>query len=81
MPLVRTEANEAFALSPSNQRAQALLGLVAAVYDYDWDEADRLWIRIDYGVNSPTAVFLGIICLARRSLNRDLVELRASPPA
>jgi TolB-like protein/tRNA A-37 threonylcarbamoyl transferase component Bud32 len=39
MPLVRREAGKALAIDPSLPDGQAMLGLVAALYDYDWQEA------------------------------------------
>ena len=41
MPLVRREAELAFEIDPSLPDAHAMLGLVAALYDYDWSEASR----------------------------------------
>ncbi len=41
MPLVRKEAAEALAIDPSLPEGHAMLGLVAALYDYDWQEAGR----------------------------------------
>jgi len=43
MPLVRACARKALELDPSLPEAQAMLGVVAAVYDYDWKEAARLF--------------------------------------
>jgi serine/threonine-protein kinase len=41
MPLVRDEARKALEADPSLPDGHAMLGLVAAMYDYDWDEAAR----------------------------------------
>ena len=41
MPLVREEAQKALKIDPSLPEAHAMLGSVAALYDYDWKEADR----------------------------------------
>ena len=41
MPLVREETQKALELDPSLPEAHAMLGIVAALYDYDWKEADR----------------------------------------
>jgi eukaryotic-like serine/threonine-protein kinase len=38
---LRTEARKALDLDPSLPEAHALLGLVAAMYDFDWPEAER----------------------------------------
>src|SRR6516162_4029960 len=41
MALVRPEARQALDLDPSLPEAHAVLGTVAAYYDYDWTEAER----------------------------------------
>jgi serine/threonine-protein kinase len=41
MPLVHEEAQMALEIDPSLPEAQAMLGIVAGVYNYDWKEADR----------------------------------------
>jgi serine/threonine-protein kinase len=41
MPLARHQAQRALALDPSQPEAHAILGMVAGVYDYDWQEAER----------------------------------------
>ena len=41
MPLMRAAARKAVDLDPSLPEAHALLGIMAAVYDYDWKEAER----------------------------------------
>ena len=41
MPLVRSEARKALAIDPSLPEGHATLGLVAGLYDYDWQEASR----------------------------------------
>ena len=41
MPLVRSEARKALAIDPSLPEGHATLGLVAGLYDYDWQEAGR----------------------------------------
>jgi serine/threonine-protein kinase len=41
MPRARIEARKALDIEPSLPEANALLGLVAALYDYDWSEAER----------------------------------------
>ena len=41
MPIVREEARKALETDPSLPEAQAMLGIVAAVFDYDWKEAER----------------------------------------
>ena len=41
MPQVREYARKALELDPLLPEAQAMLGIVASVYDYDWKEAER----------------------------------------
>jgi len=43
MPLVRAYAKKALELDPFLPDAHAMLGVVAAVYDYDWRDAERLF--------------------------------------
>jgi serine/threonine-protein kinase len=45
MPLVRAEAQKALEIDPSLPDGHAMLGLVAAIYDYDWEEAARRFGR------------------------------------
>jgi serine/threonine protein kinase/Tfp pilus assembly protein PilF len=40
-PLARAEARKALELVPSEPKAHALLGAIAASHDYDWQEADE----------------------------------------
>jgi hypothetical protein len=41
MPLLREQARKALDIDPSLPEAHAMLGVVAAVYDLDWNEAER----------------------------------------
>ena len=41
MPLIRREAQRALEIDASQPEAHAIMGMVACVYDYDWDEAER----------------------------------------
>lgn len=41
MPLVRREARRALEIDPDLPDGHAMLGMVAALYDYDWPEAER----------------------------------------
>lgn len=41
MPLVRREAGKALEIDPALPDGHAMLGMVAALYDYDWPEAER----------------------------------------
>jgi len=44
MPVVRTEAQQSLALDSGLADAHAMLGIVAAAYDYDWKEAERRFL-------------------------------------
>jgi TolB-like protein len=41
MPLARNAAKRALDIDPESQEAQAMLGMVAALYEFDWSEAQR----------------------------------------
>jgi Tfp pilus assembly protein PilF len=41
MPRMREEARKALEIDPSLPEAHAMLGIVAAFYDYDWKESER----------------------------------------
>jgi len=41
MPQMREQAEAALELDPSLAEAHGLLGIVSAIYDYDWQEAER----------------------------------------
>jgi len=41
MPLARAEARKAIELFPSEPTAHALMGVIAALHDYDWKEAEQ----------------------------------------
>jgi TolB-like protein/tRNA A-37 threonylcarbamoyl transferase component Bud32/Tfp pilus assembly protein PilF len=45
MPAMRAEARKALELDPSLSEAHAALGLIAATYDHDWQEAERRYTR------------------------------------
>ena len=45
MPLVSAEALKALEIDPSLAEGHAMLGLVAAIYDYDWKEAAQRFER------------------------------------
>jgi TolB-like protein/Flp pilus assembly protein TadD len=45
MPLVSAEAAKALEVDPTLAEGHAMLGLVAAVYEYDWHEAARRFAR------------------------------------
>ncbi len=85
MPLVRTEAQKALDIDPSLPEAQAMLGVVAALYDYDWKAADRRFrlamsyepvdheIRFLYAVSylMPTGDWSEAVVQLRRGLQED----------
>ena len=50
MPRAREAARKALELDPSLPEASALLGTVAAAYDYDWEEGKR---RLDVALHRP----------------------------
>jgi TolB-like protein len=56
MPLVRRAAREALSIDPYLPEAHALLGVVAALYDYDWRESERLFHLARTGEAVPPAV-------------------------
>ncbi len=43
MPLARAAAESALALDPASQAAHGMLGVIAAIYEFDWREAERLF--------------------------------------
>jgi serine/threonine-protein kinase len=45
MPLVSAEAQRALDIDPSLAEGHAMLGLVAAIYDYDWKDAAQRFAR------------------------------------
>jgi serine/threonine-protein kinase len=56
MPLVRKAARTALSIDPSLPEAHALLGAVAAIYDYEWVEAERLYRLATRGNSVPPIV-------------------------
>jgi len=69
MQLARTEALKALALSPGEPRAHGLLGSVAALYDYNWREADEQFRIALAADNVPPEVRLRN-CLTRLASGR-----------
>ena len=56
IPLARAEARRALEMDPSQADALTLLGYIAANYDYDWKEAQRLFgLAREHGQISPIA--------------------------
>jgi len=56
MPLVREAARKALSIDPSLPEAHSLLCAVAALYDYDWVEAERLFRLARRGDSVPPTV-------------------------
>jgi tetratricopeptide (TPR) repeat protein len=73
MPQARAQAQRALALDPSNLDAQAVLGVVAATYDYDWNEVARIWGTVGNRPDVPNAVFLAVDYLGPRRRFSELV--------
>jgi TolB-like protein len=42
-PLARAEAQRALDLDPASQEAHGVLGMIAAMYEFDWKKAERLF--------------------------------------
>jgi serine/threonine protein kinase/tetratricopeptide (TPR) repeat protein len=54
-PLARRHAQRALELDPSLPEAHAVLGCIAAMYDFDWTEADRRFsLAFAHGIPSHT---------------------------
>ena len=74
MPLIREAAQKALRIDPSLPEAHALLGAVAAVYDYDWMEAERLFRLARRGDSVPPIVrFTSIFYLLAVGRSHDAV--------
>jgi serine/threonine-protein kinase len=76
MPLARAEAQKALELDPALPEAHGILGAVAALFDYDWKEAQR---RYDLAmardpVPPLVRVWYGYMYLARISRWREAAE-------
>jgi adenylate cyclase len=56
MPLARAAAEKALRIDPTLPDALATLGTIAALFDYDWKEADRLFRRAMSGERIPPRV-------------------------
>lgn len=56
MPLVRREAGKALEIDPSLPEGHAMLGMVSALYDYDWKEAERRFATAMAADPVPTQV-------------------------
>ena len=60
VPLARRHAQRALQIDPSLSEAHSILGCVAAMYDYDWVEADRRF-RLAFAQGAPSPW----VCLQR----------------
>jgi tetratricopeptide (TPR) repeat protein len=84
MPLMRANAERALALDPSLPDAHAMLGIVAALYDYDWTESERQfeiamrrepvppWVRNVYALFS--LMYRGRAAEALQEMSRALAD-------
>ena len=75
MPVVRTEARQSLALDPGLADAHAMLGVVAAAYDYDWEEAERRFLMaVSHDPVPPNAhSWYAYYCLLPTGRSRDAV--------
>lgn len=84
MPLVRTNAQRALALEPSLSDAHAMLGMVAALYDYDWPEAGRRFEvalsrePVHPGVRSAYGLFY--LMYSGRAMEARVTKSTSPPP-
>ena len=74
MPHARTQALAALALNSQDLDAQALLGVVAAAYDYDWKKVERLWQVLRDRPDLPNAVQMGSYYLTSRRRYAEVVD-------
>jgi serine/threonine protein kinase/Tfp pilus assembly protein PilF len=76
MPLVRASAQRSLAIEPSLPEAQAMLGIVSAIYDYDWKEAERQFqLAMSHDTIPPIVrVWYGYFYLILIGRPRDAVE-------
>src|SRR5579863_8335292 len=78
-PLARAEARKALELLPSEPMALALLGVIAAVHDYDWKEAEQQFGLAMKSESLPPAVRDGYAMYFLSSLGRheEAIQERA----
>jgi len=76
MPLARASARKALELDPLLPEAHAMLGVVAAVYDYEWKEAERLFgVAMAHQPVSPQVLeYYGYFYLLPMGRPEDAVE-------
>ena len=76
MPLARDSALEALEYDRSLPEADAILGVVAGLYDYDWSEQDRRFelARARDPVPSDVEAHYGIHCLLLTGRPADAVK-------
>ena len=57
LPLMRMEARRAVAIDPSLPEGHAMLGTAAAMFDFDWSDAERHFRRaMTHGVVTPLVI-------------------------
>jgi len=76
IPLARAAEQQAVELDPLLPEAQAVLGVVAALYDYDWQEAERRsgQAMVRQPVSSETRALYGSYYLLPRGRYREAAE-------
>jgi tetratricopeptide (TPR) repeat protein len=86
MPRLRTEARNALDIDPSLPEAHAMLGMVAAMYDFDWGEAERQFRLALANDAAPAQVhrYYAHYCLmpvgrAGEAVDQGAINLREDP--
>ena len=76
VPLARRHVHRALELDPTLPEAHCVLGSIAAMYDFDWKEADRrFWLAFAQGKPSHAVrVHRANIFLAHAGRGREAVE-------
>ena len=69
LPLMRQEVRKALAIDPLLPEGHAMLGTVAAMFDYDWPEAERQFqLAMAHGAvpsHGPSATMRITVCCHR----------------
>ena len=86
LPLMRQEVRKALAIDPSLPEGHAMLGTVAAMFDYDWPEAERQFklALAHEGVPSHVHRYYAHYCLlplgrAREGIEHHDIALKEDP--
>jgi serine/threonine-protein kinase len=75
MPRARDAAQRALELDPALPEAHAILGIVAGIYDFDWDEAERRFRRaMAQNPSSDVRMWYGVFFLVPRGLAAEALE-------